>query len=177
MSGEQQRTAVLEDGGSGGWRAAVGHVRSHCAYGALVVPGVHDVEPKAVSQTATVTYDPTRTSVSELAGWIRDCGFHCAGASVPQHICDPSVADVHADHGARTSREAMGHGGSHAGMSMTDMVRDMRIIGRTRASPRCHLPPPQPSAHDPRWQAPRRLPRARPHGSPRILLTVSRGRR
>ena len=52
-------------------------------------PGVLDVEANPVAQTATVTYDPSRTSVAELAGWVRDCGYHCAGQSVPDHICDP----------------------------------------------------------------------------------------
>ncbi|HZY28283.1 MAG TPA: heavy-metal-associated domain-containing protein, partial [Jiangellaceae bacterium] len=52
-------------------------------------PGVLAVEANPVAQTATVTYDPVRTSLAELAGWVRDCGYHCAGQSVPQHICDP----------------------------------------------------------------------------------------
>src|SRR5687767_778704 len=52
-------------------------------------PGVVEVEANPVAQTATVTYDPSRTSVAELAGWVRDCGYHCAGQSVPDHICDP----------------------------------------------------------------------------------------
>jgi Cu2+-exporting ATPase len=52
-------------------------------------PGVLEVEVNPVAQTATVTYDPERTSVVELAGWVRDCGYHCAGQSVPEHICDP----------------------------------------------------------------------------------------
>jgi P-type Cu2+ transporter len=52
-------------------------------------PGVLEVAANPVAQTATVTYDPSRTSVAELAGWVRDCGYHCAGQSVPEHICDP----------------------------------------------------------------------------------------
>ena len=52
-------------------------------------PGVLEVEANPVAQTATVIYDPSRTSVAELAGWVRDCGYHCAGQSVPEHICDP----------------------------------------------------------------------------------------
>ena len=53
-------------------------------------PGVIEVDANPVAQTATVTYDPSQTSVAELAGWVRDCGYHCAGQSVPEHICDPS---------------------------------------------------------------------------------------
>ncbi|SEP23901.1 heavy metal translocating P-type ATPase [Trujillonella endophytica] len=119
-------------------------------------PGVLEVEANAVGQTATVTYDPTRTSVADLTGWIRECGYHCAGQSVPQHVCDPEAeplshapvghhaghrpdggaepapqdlgddASEHGDHAGTTPQDAMGHGGHHAGMSMDDMARDMR---------------------------------------------------
>jgi len=101
-------------------------------------PGVEQVEANAANQTATVTYDPARTSVAELSGWVRDCGYHCAGRSVPNHVCGP-MSEPHAhphppEHGGHDGRgggvvmsphDAMGHGG-HAGMSMDDMVRDMR---------------------------------------------------
>ena len=117
-------------------------------------PGVRSVEANPVSQTATVTYDPSRTNVAELAEWVSDCGYHCAGRTVPAHVCDPlseprevqqaTAPAGHAAHGAvarpaaapahegnssqlatRAPQEVMGHGG-HAGMSMDDMVRDMR---------------------------------------------------
>jgi Cu2+-exporting ATPase len=52
-------------------------------------PGVLGVEANPVSQTATVTYDPALTSVAELTDWVRDCGYHCRGLSVPEHVCDP----------------------------------------------------------------------------------------
>ncbi len=114
-------------------------------------PGVLGVAANPVAQTATVTYDPRATSVAELAGWVRDCGYHCRGLSVPEHICDPLVdptamtapGNTHAHHverpvghvvtradetvGGRPS-EALARGGhvDHAGMSMDAMVRDMR---------------------------------------------------
>ena len=93
--------------------------------------GVIDVEANPVSQTATVTYDPGKTSVEELTRWVEDCGYHCAGQSVPGHICDPLAEDgaVHpAEHeSVERAEEAHGHGeGGHAGMSMEAMVRDMR---------------------------------------------------
>jgi P-type Cu2+ transporter len=98
-------------------------------------PGVQSVSANPVAQTATVTYDPGRTSVAELSGWIRDCGYHCAGQSVPLHVCDPLAEpgprEVQAAHpGHAPDREAsphemMGHGG-HGGMSMAAMVADMR---------------------------------------------------
>ena len=52
-------------------------------------PGVVGVEANPVSQTANVTHDPHATNVAELRDWVEDCGFHCAGQSVPGHICDP----------------------------------------------------------------------------------------
>ncbi len=118
-------------------------------------PGVISVDANPVSQTANVTYDPTQTSLAELSRWITECGYHCAGQSVPDHICDPrddgvsqpktarrlpvsssvdGIQDHDMSHGhehehdapKRTSQELMGHGGGHAGMSMASMVRDMR---------------------------------------------------
>jgi P-type Cu2+ transporter len=70
-------------------------------------PGVLDVEANSVAQTATVTYDPRVTSLVELRRWVIECGYHCAGQSVPAHVCDPMVepdppdppADGHAGHG------------------------------------------------------------------------------
>jgi Cu2+-exporting ATPase len=130
----QSRTAVLEVSGV--------HWASEKAVAERVLgrrSGVLSVEANPVAQTATVTYDPTCTSVAELAGWVRDCGYHCAGQSVPRHVCDPelephdhaeaavpeAVHRARGEHAGMTAREAMGHGG-HAGMSMDDMVRDMR---------------------------------------------------
>jgi P-type Cu2+ transporter len=68
-------------------------------------PGVLRVDANPVSQTATVTYDPRATSLVELRRWVTECGYHCAGQSVPAHVCDPMVepdppSDGHADHGA-----------------------------------------------------------------------------
>ncbi len=68
-------------------------------------PGVLAVEANPVSQTATVTYDPRLTSLVELRRWVTECGYHCAGQSVPAHVCDPMLepdppSGGHADHGA-----------------------------------------------------------------------------
>lgn len=110
-----------------------------------VRPGVKSFEVNPVAQTATVTYDPSVATVADLAGWVRDCGFHCGGRAVPDHTCDPMLedpvpahadhsdqglsADPHTDHDGGTPttmspHDAMGHGG-HSGMSMEDMARDM----------------------------------------------------
>src|SRR5215472_8575068 len=52
-------------------------------------PGVRLVEANPVAQTATVTFDTAQTSVAELRRWVQECGYHCAGQSVPSHVCDP----------------------------------------------------------------------------------------
>ncbi len=99
-------------------------------------PGVLRVEANPVNQTATVTFDPARTTVAELRGWVTDCGYHCDGQSVPRHVCDPMASpsvdrgdhDGHAPGlaaGTRSPTAAMGHGG-HGARSMAGMVADMR---------------------------------------------------
>ena len=107
-------------------------------------PGVERVDANPVAQTATVTYDPRVTSLDELRQWVEDCGYHCAGQSVPEHICDPLMEPdppppapvaappaAHAGHpvapeeAMRSPQETMGHGG-HGAMSMAAMVADMR---------------------------------------------------
>jgi len=109
--------------------------------------GVVAVQANPVAQTATVTFDPARTTVHDLAGWIGDCGYHCRGESVPDHICPSSSAPTgapapeissprleHAGHdmaamgGADrmgSPGEVMGHGG-HGEVSMASMIRNMR---------------------------------------------------
>ena len=57
-------------------------------------PGVLGVDANPVAQTATVTYDPARTTVRDLAGWVRDCGYHCRGESVPDHLCPLPESDA-----------------------------------------------------------------------------------
>jgi Cu2+-exporting ATPase len=86
-------------------------------------PGVQRVEANPVAQTATVTFDASQTSVAQLRRWVEECGFHCAGQSVPTHLCDPmeepDPADaMHAGHRATAALVALptmeGHAG-HAG--------------------------------------------------------------
>src|SRR5918992_5402685 len=95
-------------------------------------PGVTRVEANPVAQTATVEYDPEKTSVETLHKWVEECGYHCAGRSTPGHVCDPLAeedrdAPVHAHAAVQRADDADGHGhGGHAGLSMAAMVRDMR---------------------------------------------------
>ncbi len=115
--------------------------------------GVHDAEANPVSQTVTVHYDQAVLTPDDIRTLIERFGCSCGGEVVPCHLCrdeQPAVIgstvahgaehapppDEHAGHamaapvaGAPAEGEmaqmghAMGHGG---GMSMDDMVRDMR---------------------------------------------------
>ena len=49
------------------------------------------MEANPAGQTATVTYDPARTTLADLRRWVEECGYHCAGQSVPLHVCDPAA--------------------------------------------------------------------------------------
>jgi Cu2+-exporting ATPase len=128
-----RQSTVLQVGGLG-WATSAAAVEQAL----LGRPGVLEVEANAVSQTANVTYDPDRTHIAELTGWVRDCGYHCAGQSVPDHACDPmaepggrATAEARTGHGThhgpgRSAEDVMGRGGGHGSMSMDDMVRDLR---------------------------------------------------
>src|SRR5689334_15132548 len=86
-------------------------------------PGVVRVDANPVAQTATVVFDPRETSVEALRSWIEECGLHCRGESVPQHVCDPLVAPP-AEQAAPPAEHAAAH--AHGDMSMDAMVADMR---------------------------------------------------
>ena len=113
------------------------------------LPGVHHAAVNYVAGSATVHYDESLTSLEAIQQRVTDCGYHCRGELVPNHVCGPadhkSAADVHpghTGHGAHGSHQ--GHGGSStnrngqqradmmhdmghaAGMSMEDMAHDMR---------------------------------------------------
>lgn len=98
------------------------------------VDGVASIDVNPVAQTAVVCYDRERVSLADLRKVVDDCGYHCTGQSVPNHLCNPAAEqDENApgephEHHAQSERspdEVMGHGG-HAGMSMDAMVADMR---------------------------------------------------
>jgi len=107
-------------------------------------PGVTAVEANPVAQTANVTFDPAVASLADIRGWVQECGYHCAGMSVPQHVCEPMpmASDMRGHEGHVLPQEHEGlmpeEGGGHAGhahgdgMSMAAMATDMRnrfIVG------------------------------------------------
>jgi P-type Cu2+ transporter len=89
-------------------------------------PGVRLVEANPVSQTATVTFDTTQTSVAQLRQWVEECRYQCAGQSVPTCLCDPMAepdpvnghgavlaAHPEADGAALTAAPARAEHGAH----------------------------------------------------------------
>ena len=89
-------------------------------------PGVISVESNPVAQTASVTYDPHQTNLAELKRWVEDCGYECAGKSVPSHICSP-MEEVSSDRDATAvsppDREGRGGASSdRAGHAKHDMA-------------------------------------------------------
>ena len=137
VTGGVTTTVILHTGGLrfGDEKTVVEHVLRRR-------PGVLAVSANPVSQTATVNFDPKKTSIAQLKRWVEECGYHCAGKSVPEHICD-ALEEPTANRGAmakdashrmehstsavamHSPHEAMGHGGA-AAMSMADMATDMR---------------------------------------------------
>ena len=102
------------------------------------LPGVERVEANYLSDSVTVAFDESLVSQELIERTIRECGYHCRGERVPAHLCapaaEPGTTTANADHSTHVSSAApqsemahmaheMGHG---AGMSMDDMVRDMR---------------------------------------------------
>ncbi|HET8657511.1 MAG TPA: heavy metal translocating P-type ATPase [Micromonosporaceae bacterium] len=119
-------------------------------------PGVLDVEVNPVAQTATVRFDPARTSLAELRDWVRECGYHCAGQSVPAHLCDPMQpphppGDGHTGGGGR-HRDRSHQGGRDALTAMAPPHTHPGLpetASSTAPAPAHHAAPPaQPSPHD-----------------------------
>ena len=107
--------------------------------------GVQSVEANPVDQTATVTYDPERTSVAQLAGWVRDCGYHCAGRSVPEHLCDPM--DEPTDHDGAEARVAKDMPAAHETHTGHDM-HDAHAGHEAHATPDAHADHDEHAGHE-----------------------------
>src|SRR5215469_2762153 len=94
--------------------------------------GVLSVEANPVAQTATVSYDSSMTSVTELRQVAERARFECAGCNVPGCLCDPlhEPGQPERAHDAATvarAHEPRGYGeGGHGGHSMDHMARQMR---------------------------------------------------
>ncbi len=100
--------------------------------------GVGKAEMNPGGASISVTYDPSKTSLSDLAQAIDECGYHCDGLAEPWHICPTTetprasaptapwnrarrpATQAHAEHDLHSD---MGHG---PGADLHAAARDMR---------------------------------------------------
>ena len=110
------------------------------------LPGVKQVDVNSVSASATLLYDEDVTSLDVIQAKVRECGHHCHGELLPNHLCVSQQSIVQAHHAAphhhhpkpakttapmahtqHADMDSMGHEMGHsAGMDMQAMARDMR---------------------------------------------------
>ncbi len=117
----------------------------------LKMPGVHHASANYLNSTATVHYDESQVSLARLQAEVADCGYVCAGESMPEHmghaahaghVAAPAPEMEHAAHAGHAmpaappaehaahaapmpSADHAAHGG-RPGMTAADMERDMR---------------------------------------------------
>ncbi|MEP7032259.1 MAG: heavy metal-associated domain-containing protein, partial [Pseudolabrys sp.] len=56
------------------------------------IAGVGRVSVNPVSGSTTVVYDPAKTSSLAIEAAIKECGYHCAGEAMPNHLCEDHPA-------------------------------------------------------------------------------------
>jgi Cu2+-exporting ATPase len=92
--------------------------------------GVLSAEANPMSESVTVVFDEKVVDGGRIRTWIEECGFHCRGEVVPRHVCVPEGQPMSHEAHRRPSaaeKDRMAHEMGHApGMSMEQMVRDMR---------------------------------------------------
>ena len=59
------------------------------------LPGVQQASASIASNSVTVAYDETVTSVARLKDRMNACGFHSAGEILPRHVCEPHRSHEH----------------------------------------------------------------------------------
>jgi len=97
------------------------------------IPGVQRATASIASNSVTVEYDETITSVAALKDKVNECGFHCTGQIMPKHVCEPHP-------GMPVSRGApMKLAGS----------RSFSAAARTMPEPHVHAPGGAPAAATP----------------------------
>src|SRR6476660_4031626 len=98
------KTAVIEVGGLLSVLSAEGVRRQ-----LQKVPGVHHAEVNYVAQTATVHYDEQRVTAEDIRNRVVECGYHCRGEMVPNHLCETPGGTPRATVPAPAGHEHDGH--------------------------------------------------------------------
>ncbi len=79
-------------------------------------PAIQSIDANYLNCTATVCYDESVIDLMEIKKLVGECGFHCTGESLPEHVCepeDPPAAGIAVEHG------------EHAGHAMPEGAPDM----------------------------------------------------
>ncbi|MFF9136759.1 heavy metal translocating P-type ATPase [Streptomyces albogriseolus] len=134
---KERSTAVLE---LGGLRWASQQNVAAAVLGRR--PGVLEVEVNPVAETATVVFDPNLTSLAELRRWVEECGYHCAGQSVPAHLCDP-MAEPDPPHAATAAGHASREGHTALAEPPTPVAHEEHLGHAAHAAPEA-----MPSPHE-----------------------------
>ena len=93
------------------------------------MPGVYVVTVNITAGTAAIKYDETVTNAEALRAKIIECGFHCRGEVLPNHVCAPSGEaalrkighGTHAQHMSHAAQTA--HASGHTGHAETTAPR------------------------------------------------------
>lgn len=90
----------------------------------LKLIGMYHVDVNYVAGSATVHYDQSRTTLDQIRETIMQCGYHCRGELLPEHLCEHPPEQAHGDHPmpATQHNHSAGHD-AHAAMPMTSTVK------------------------------------------------------
>jgi len=107
------------------------------------LPGVVRAQVSYATGTASLAYDETKTELKAIKAVVAECGYHCAGESLPAHLCHPEdppadAAVAHAAHAGHGHAAAIEHAGpavpappakapaaAHAGHARDEMAHEM----------------------------------------------------
>lgn len=117
------KTTVIKLEGIQSVLAPAGVEKHMCTY-----PGIHKVETNYMTGTATVYHDDTVT-LAEIKSCVTECGYHCAGESVPEHTAkpgDPPAAMAHdmTMHAGHDMTMHEGHDMTLPGHDMTSKIEE-----------------------------------------------------
>ena len=106
------------------------------------IAGVGRAAVNPVSGTTTVVYDSSKISSSAIKAAIKECGYHCTGEALPNHLCEDhsaakkselensiegkaKPADAHAGMAMPTSSDVKAEHKSHAAGQTDAMAQEM----------------------------------------------------
>ena len=113
------------------------------------IPGVRRATASIASNSVTVEYDETATSVTALKEKINECGFHCTGRIMPKHICEPRSEQAH-EHGLHVDHGTPAKpAGPKVPAPAKDMGHDHHAHATLRSAQRAvSAPEAMPMSHD-----------------------------